>query len=149
MHKTKSSAYSEKFKDPRWQQKRLEVFQRDGFKCLDCGATDRQLHVHHLYYISKRDPWAYPLGSLRTLCEICHDHESSDDDEWNPNTQREWETIFHTGIPGSKYGLDFAYEFDQWRKKSGLDAEEMIYELMLSMQYMAAHSDAKSVEVGV
>jgi len=26
------SAYSEKLKDPRWQKKRLEVFQRDGFR---------------------------------------------------------------------------------------------------------------------
>lgn len=136
----KQSAYSEKFKDPRWQQKRLEVFQRDEFKCRHCGSSERQLHAHHLYYVSGRDPWAYPLGSIWTLCDECHEYETKGDGEsWTPNDAREWEVIFNTGIPGSKYELDFACVFESWRLKSGLTTNEMVYELMLTMNFNIAH----------
>lgn len=66
------SEYTEKLKDPRWQKKRLEVFQRDGFKCLCCEDAATTLHVHHLIY-SKGDPWDAPMDTLETLCEDCHD----------------------------------------------------------------------------
>jgi hypothetical protein len=137
----KASSYSEKFKDPRWQRKRLEVFERDGFKCRRCGTSDSQLHAHHFYYIARRDPWEYPLGSLETLCDGCHEYESSDDgDDWGPNTAREWEIMFETGIPGSGYEMDFAYEFKKWREKSGLSVDRMVYKLMLTMQCFSANS---------
>lgn len=64
--------YSEKLKDPRWQKKRLEVMQRDGFKCVACGDGDSTLNVHHRYYISGRNPWNYESDTLITLCEGCH-----------------------------------------------------------------------------
>lgn len=65
-------SYAEKLKDPRWQKKRLEVLQRDDWTCLCCGATDRTLHVHHVVYLPKRDPWEYAECFLQTLCEDCH-----------------------------------------------------------------------------
>ena len=65
--------YYDKLKDPRWQRKRLEVLQRDDFTCLACGAKDDQLHVHHCYYVSGRDPWQYGGEALKTLCTKCHD----------------------------------------------------------------------------
>ena len=52
---------------------RLEVMERDNFTCLDCGATDRTLNVHHTYYLKGRSPWDYEPESLRTLCETCHE----------------------------------------------------------------------------
>lgn len=77
MNKTKST-YSEKLRDPRWQRKRLEVMQRDDFKCRMCGATDKTLNVHHCYYSLDRTrmPWEYELESLKTLCEECHECET-------------------------------------------------------------------------
>jgi hypothetical protein len=63
--------YSEKLKDPRWQRKRLEIFQRDNFICQDCGDNTNTLHVHHLKY-EKKDPWDYDNNDLITLCETCH-----------------------------------------------------------------------------
>lgn len=62
--------YSEKLKDPRWQKKRLEVFQRDGFSCNHCGNTQRTLHVHHISY--SKEPWDTHLDMLTTLCDSCH-----------------------------------------------------------------------------
>jgi hypothetical protein len=66
------SAYSEKFKDPRWQKKRLEILERDEFTCQLCGDKESTLHVHHWYYEKGKDPWEYPDMALITLCEDCH-----------------------------------------------------------------------------
>lgn len=62
--------YSEKLRDPRWQKKRLEVMQRDGFKCQICGSIDIELHVHHKSY--KDNPWESDASELITYCKECH-----------------------------------------------------------------------------
>lgn len=67
--------YLELLRDPRWQRKRLEIFERDGFICLECGADDKTLHVHHLFY-GQGGPWMTPEFALRTLCEECHESAS-------------------------------------------------------------------------
>lgn len=74
-HAHKPSAYSEKLKDPRWQKKRLEVFERDKWKCRGCGADKTTLHVHHLVYEKGKEPWDYDIKELMTLCESCHELE--------------------------------------------------------------------------
>jgi len=65
--------YSEKLKDPRWQKKRLEVFQRDEFECKLCGSKENTLQVHHLIYFKNRNPWEYDNSLLITLCNNCHE----------------------------------------------------------------------------
>lgn len=67
--------YSEKLKDPRWQRKRLEILDRDGFICRKCMSHDKTLHVHHKFYITGRDPWEYDESELITVCHICHEIE--------------------------------------------------------------------------
>jgi hypothetical protein len=64
--------YWQKLQDPRWQKKRLEIFERDSFTCRYCDAKDKTLEVHHLYYVSGREPWEYPLGTFKTACSDCH-----------------------------------------------------------------------------
>lgn len=71
--------YAIKYKDPRWQKKRLEVMQRDGFQCLHCGNSKATLNVHHSYYVSGRDIWDYDESTLLTLCEPCHRRVSHPD----------------------------------------------------------------------
>ena len=87
--------YSEKLKDPRWQKKRLEVMERDKFRCLSCGDEKSTLAVHHLYYVSGRNPWQYPMWSLQTLCEGCHDmeHFREEDYEEDADPRHEWEEV--------------------------------------------------------
>jgi hypothetical protein len=68
-------AYSEKLKDPRWQKKRLEIMQRDEFKCQICFHDDRTLHIHHYFYENYKEPWDYDNDTLITLCETCHSRE--------------------------------------------------------------------------
>ena len=67
--------YSEKLKDPRWQKKRLEILERDNWACQRCFDTNSTLHIHHLYYDFKFDPWEYEDETLITLCEECHQKE--------------------------------------------------------------------------
>lgn len=67
-------SYSEKFKDPRWQKKRLTIFERDDFKCVSCNNTKNTLHAHHLCYIQGYDPWDYDDIFIVTLCNECHNY---------------------------------------------------------------------------
>jgi 5-methylcytosine-specific restriction endonuclease McrA len=62
--------YSEKLKDPRWQRKRLRVFDRAKWKCEKCGDSKTELHVHHTKYSG--NPWDVPLSKLQCLCSKCH-----------------------------------------------------------------------------
>jgi len=64
--------YADKLKDPRWQKKRLAILERDGWKCMSCGDKESTLHVHHIFYLSGKEPWEIPNGLLITFCERCH-----------------------------------------------------------------------------
>lgn len=70
------SEYGQKLKHPLWQRKRLEIMQRDGFKCRECGKDDETLHVHHVAY-SRGEPWDTPDHLLICLCHECHDERHS------------------------------------------------------------------------
>lgn len=70
-----SKSYYEKLKDPRWQKKRLEILNRDDFTCHLCNETEKTLHVHHIAYLSRKNPWDYDDAYLITLCDSCHELE--------------------------------------------------------------------------
>jgi len=64
--------YYELLKDPRWQKKRLEIFERNNWECENCGSRDKPLHIHHSYYEKGLAPWEYSDENLHCLCEDCH-----------------------------------------------------------------------------
>jgi hypothetical protein len=68
-----SKTYAEKLESPKWQRKRLEIFSRDNWACKWCGNDKDHLHVHHLKYLSNREPWDYDDDNLITLCYKCHE----------------------------------------------------------------------------
>jgi hypothetical protein len=68
------SEYLQKLKDPRWQKKRLEIFERDEFTCQWCYDSQSTLHVHHIKYTTG-NPWEEENENLITLCEDCHNKE--------------------------------------------------------------------------
>lgn len=72
----KKSNYSELLRDPRWQKMRLQILERDQWKCTSCANAKDTLHVHHRYYENGRKPWEYPINSLATLCANCHENET-------------------------------------------------------------------------
>lgn len=68
--------YQEKLSDPRWQKKRLEIFERDNWACQKCSDRSSTLAIHHKWYKRWLEPWEYPDETLITICENCHKHES-------------------------------------------------------------------------
>lgn len=80
------TTYSEKFKDPRWQKKRLEILTRDNWTCQVCKSTDNTLHVHHKMYLNVENPWEYDNDLLVCLCEECHEIEGE--------LKKEYEKLF-------------------------------------------------------
>ncbi len=69
-------SYEELLKDYRWQNKRVEILMRDGYRCRNCKSLNN-LQVHHRqYHLNKSDvkvrPWEYSHKYLITLCNSCH-----------------------------------------------------------------------------
>ena len=64
--------YKEHLANPKWQQKRLLIFERDKFACHYCGDTTTELHVHHTKYDLTKMAWEYPNYIYQTLCKDCH-----------------------------------------------------------------------------
>lgn len=52
-----------------WKMRRKAAMRRAGHVCQECGASDRNLHVHHLSYerIGREHP-----NDLAVLCNSCH-----------------------------------------------------------------------------
>lgn len=60
--------YADFLKSPQWQRVRLEVFQRDNFKCVACSNDSEQLHCHHQDYKDRLNP-----AKCSSLCASCHE----------------------------------------------------------------------------
>lgn len=78
--------YAEKLLDPRWQQLRLRVFERDRWTCRCCGSKDKTLNAHHpVYHPLAEGPWDYDDESIITLCSECHSDEHASLDSAKAN----------------------------------------------------------------
>lgn len=133
--------YSEKLKDPRWQKKRLEILNRDDWKCQKCFRKDTQLHVHHLYYVSRREPWEYPDFALQSICKDCHSPEPCRDDSGNC-TAEEWEVA--AGLlfdDGANNAWHYAADIEMAKRYAGLSLREIV-ELLVGQ--LNAIGDSKS-----
>ena len=53
-----------------WIEISQNVRRRDGYRCANCGATNEELHVHHIVPLSRGG--TNQLGNLKTLCKSCH-----------------------------------------------------------------------------
>lgn len=69
------SAFLDSYKSPQWQRVRLEVLQAANFACEECGATDKQLQVHHRIYRKNLAAYLYRNDELIALCAECHTFE--------------------------------------------------------------------------
>ena len=67
-------------KKPRKQRKRKvltksirhEVFKRDGFRCVECGATNKETTLHIDHIIPLAQGGSDEFDNLQTLCEECN-----------------------------------------------------------------------------
>jgi 5-methylcytosine-specific restriction endonuclease McrA len=60
---------------PRWKALRQQAKRRDGFKCVQCGASG-DLEVDHIKPVRTHPELAYELGNLQTLCVRCHSRKT-------------------------------------------------------------------------
>lgn len=69
---TKKSKKNYKRRNVLTKSIRREVFKRDDYKCVECGATkeDTSLHVDHIIPVSQGG--FDELNNLQTLCEACN-----------------------------------------------------------------------------
>lgn len=103
--------YSEKFKDPRWQKKRLEILNRDNFMCDCCYDNKNTLHVHHRLYYKDRDPWDYDNILLVTLCDDCHSYQHKEEPY-----KRLLTIIFTMGISEVSFDLEEFFYLENKRE---------------------------------
>lgn len=64
--------FNDQYKDPRWHERRKEIYRRDKWHCRACNKTNIALDVHHLYYEMGLKIWEYESEALVTLCRDCH-----------------------------------------------------------------------------
>jgi hypothetical protein len=62
--------YTDFLTTPYWKSIAKYVKERDGNRCVKCGA-DRRLHVHHLNYQNHGDE-LHHLDDLICVCRKCH-----------------------------------------------------------------------------
>lgn len=93
--------YSELLKNPKWQKVRLEVMNRDNWKCTRCKKTDKTLNVHHTEYHKGKKPWEYDIKFLVTLCENCHGIEHKEIAPENPDFVSQLVGTGKTGVEKS------------------------------------------------
>lgn len=65
-------SWSDQYRSPNWQRKRLEALEDADFACQNCGDGDSQLQVHHKRYVKGRAIWDYKVSELSVLCDECH-----------------------------------------------------------------------------
>jgi 5-methylcytosine-specific restriction endonuclease McrA len=55
----------------RWKGLRLEALRRDGWACVQCGASGL-LEVDHIKPVRDAPELSFDLGNLQALCRSCH-----------------------------------------------------------------------------
>ncbi|WP_037471602.1 HNH endonuclease [Sinorhizobium fredii] len=88
-------------KDKRWKWLRLQAKRRDGFKCVQCGASG-DLEVDHVKPVRTHPELSFELTNLQTLCVRCHARKTRIEvglDEIDPQ-RREWkDCVFELAKP--------------------------------------------------
>ena len=55
----------------RWQVLRMEILERDGFRCKECGGGGR-LEVDHVKPVRTNPELSFDPDNLQALCPSCH-----------------------------------------------------------------------------
>lgn len=102
--------YTEKLKNPKWQRRRLEILQRDEFRCRLCNDDKTELHVHHKKY--NGDPWDSEDDDLVTVCKYCHlVYESVKEFYKNVSLYKVKRTATDVALHLTAFGIDEEYRW--------------------------------------
>lgn len=91
-------SYAEKLQHPLWQRTRLRVLERANYTCEQCGDTETQVHVHHMFYLWGAEPWDYPDYAFKCLCRNCHNEVTAEKDMVKQDMRALTAMIKATGI---------------------------------------------------
>lgn len=70
--KTRFHRYSKRVTaTKRWQVLRMEILERDGFRCKECGGRGR-LEVDHIKSVRTNPELSFDPDNLQALCPSCH-----------------------------------------------------------------------------
>lgn len=61
-----------------WSRLREKILLRDGYRCSNCGLTQKRLEVDHIVAVSLGGEYFDP-NNLRTLCQFCHKVKTRND----------------------------------------------------------------------
>lgn len=77
----------------KWERVRLQVFDRDGWRCVDCGKAGRLEcdHVIPLHRDPRQDP--YDLAGLATRCVGCHIAKTRAENERHDPARERWRAL--------------------------------------------------------
>lgn len=117
-------SYYEKLQHPLWQKTRLRVLERANYTCEQCGDSETQVHVHHLFYIWGCEPWDYPDYAFKCLCKNCHAEATAEKEMVKQDARALISMIKATGIEPALINdlaihLHDAYEALVFTKESG------------------------------
>ena len=70
MKSRRGSRFHSSLNRRRWTRTRRAAFERDGWRCTECGKAGR-LEAHHTVALHKGGA-PYNLDNLETLCRSCH-----------------------------------------------------------------------------
>lgn len=59
----------------RWKRVRWRALQRDGYRCVQCGARGR-VEVDHIKPVRTHPELAYELSNTQCLCVPCHSRKT-------------------------------------------------------------------------
>lgn len=66
----RQAAYLEFLKTPVWDALRKKCYEKANWTCMRCGATDKEVHAHHISYPER---WEDTVQEqLECLCFECH-----------------------------------------------------------------------------
>lgn len=74
-----------------WRQ---SIFQRDDYRCLDCGEKGVTLNADHIYPFAYFERLRLDINNGRTLCRSCH--KKTDTYGRKAKQKYEWQTKFTT-----------------------------------------------------
>ena len=70
--KKKNGGNKNNVRNPLDTRLRHEVFKRDGYRCKECGATNKEIILHADHIIPVSQGGKDELDNLQTLCQDCN-----------------------------------------------------------------------------
>ena len=75
----------------RWQAARRVTFERDGYRCVDCGKAGR-LECDHVVPLH-RGGAEYEAANLQSLCRQCHIRKTAGENERPDPARAAWRKL--------------------------------------------------------